>query len=102
MFLLSIIFRANIISNEQILWFKKSGRKNRIFKRALTYLIDILKFSIIFKAAQCQMTVTARQECGYMGIKQPERESKGCCWKPLQKGSKAPGCYKPGKRTKNR
>lgn len=48
------------------------------------------------------MAVTARQECGYMGIKQPECESKGCCWKPLQKGSKAPWCYKPGNQTKNK
>ena len=46
------------------------------------------------------MSVNARKECGYMGIKQPECESKGCCWKPLGKGSKAPWCYNPGKITR--
>jgi len=46
----------------------------------------------------------ARKECGYMGIKQPECQSKGCCWRPLENGSKAPWCFFPaakGKLTSN-
>ena len=33
-----------------------------------------------------------------MGIKQPECEGKGCCWKPLEDGSKAPWCFFPAKK----
>ena len=33
-----------------------------------------------------------------MGIKQPECESKGCCWSPLENGSKAPWCFFPAKK----
>ena len=36
-----------------------------------------------------------------MGIKQPECESKGCCWSPLENGSKAPWCFFPAKKGKN-
>ena len=30
-----------------------------------------------------------------MGIKQPGCETKGCCWRPLENGSKAPWCFFP-------
>ena len=33
-----------------------------------------------------------------MGIKQPECEGKGCCWRPLENGSKAPWCFFPAKK----
>ena len=33
-----------------------------------------------------------------MGIKQPECEGKGCCWRPLKDGSKAPWCFFPAKK----
>ena len=47
---------------------------------------------------QCDIEPDARKECGYMGIKQPECESKGCCWSPLENGSKAPWCFFPAKK----
>ena len=47
---------------------------------------------------KCDIEPDARKECGYMGIKQPECESKGCCWSPLENGSKAPWCFFPAKK----
>ncbi|XP_066926313.1 uncharacterized protein [Clytia hemisphaerica] len=47
---------------------------------------------------QCEIEPDERKECGYMGIKQPECESKGCCWRPLENGSKAPWCFFPAKK----
>uniref|UniRef100_A0A7M5XGX1 P-type domain-containing protein n=1 Tax=Clytia hemisphaerica TaxID=252671 RepID=A0A7M5XGX1_9CNID len=47
---------------------------------------------------QCEIEPDERKECGYMGIKQPECEGKGCCWKPLENGSKAPWCFFPAKK----
>jgi len=47
------------------------------------------------------MPTSARKECGYFGIKQPECEKNGCCWRPLKKGSKAPWCFHPGNFMKN-
>ena len=50
---------------------------------------------------QCDIEPKARKECGYYGIKQPECESKGCCWSPLENGSKAPWCFFPAKKGKS-
>ena len=47
---------------------------------------------------QCEIDPNKRKECGYFGIKQPECEGKGCCWRPLAKGSKAPWCFFPAKK----
>ena len=47
---------------------------------------------------QCEVEPDSRKECGYMGIKQPECEGKGCCWRPLENGSKAPWCFFPAKK----
>ena len=49
---------------------------------------------------QCEIEPDARKECGYFGIKQPECEGKGCCWRPLEKGSKAPWCFFPAAKGK--
>ena len=55
---------------------------------------------IVNSLDQCDVEPKARKECGYMGIKQPECESKGCCWSPLENGSKAPWCFFPAKKGK--
>ena len=47
---------------------------------------------------QCQIDGDQRKECGYMGIKQPECEGKGCCWRPLEEGSSGPWCFFPAKK----
>ena len=47
------------------------------------------------------MEPDSRKECGYYGIKQPECEGKGCCWRPLENGSKAPWCFFPAKKGRN-
>ena len=33
---------------------------------------------------RCNMPVGAREECGYVGMKEPECEAKGCCWSPTE------------------
>ena len=67
----------------------------------LTYIrkqnLEILNLNL----DQCDIEPDARKECGYMGIKQPECESKGCCWSPLENGSKAPWCFFPAKKGGN-
>ena len=49
---------------------------------------------------QCEVDPDARKECGFMGIKQPGCEAKGCCWRPLENGSKAPWCFFPAAKGK--
>ena len=37
--------------------------------------------------------VTAKSDCGYLGIDQPGCEAKGCCWVPADPASSDPWCF---------
>lgn len=49
--------------------------------------------------AVCDASKENRIECGYSGVDQVECEGNGCCWSPLEDGSKEPWCFTPGGRT---
>jgi len=45
--------------------------------------------------SKCGAPSGERVECGFVGIKEDECLSKGCCWNPLQENSAEPWCHRP-------
>jgi len=47
-------------------------------------------------ASQCDVDLSARQDCGALGTTQESCEASSCCWDQQEDGSSTPWCFKPG------